>query len=134
MLQRDEPMTVAAIPPLDVGEVLSFQERVRDWEDEPETPAKARELEPLLSQAMRTTGGLQSIWAVCVRDGSVWENHFYAQRIRFIESLAGVVVEIQSRGAEGVARIRVQHPEWEVPEAAVGVPPSLVEARAIARQ
>lgn len=125
-------MTVAAMAPMDVGDLLSFQEDIRAWEAEPATPEKAQQLEQLVTRAVRIACGLQSIWTICSQQGSVWETNFYSQRIRFVEFLAGIVVEILTRADEIVARMRENHPEWNAPAAAANVQPSLAAARSIA--
>ena len=121
-------MTTAAMAPMDVGDLLSFQEDIRIWEAEPAKPEKAQQLEQLVTKAVRIANGLQSIWAICSQDGSVWETNFYSQRIRFVEFLAGIVVEILTRADEIVAHMRENNREWNAPPAASNVQPSLVAA------
>lgn len=124
-------MTATAMPTMDVGDVLSFQEHVRTWADDSLTPEKTQELEQLIAKAVRIAAGLQNIWNVCVRDGSVWEAGFYAQRMRLMEFLGGIVVEILGR-ADGIAtHTRAKHPAWKAPAAAAEVWSKLASAREI---
>lgn len=125
-------MTAAAMAPMDVCDLLSFQEDIRAWEAEPATPAKDKELDQLIERAVRVADGLQSIWMVCSREGSVWETNIYSRRIQFVEFLAGIVVEILTRADELVVRTRENHPDWKEPAAAANIQPSLAAARGIA--
>jgi hypothetical protein len=75
--------------------------------------------------------GLQSIWPVCSREGSIWETKSYAERIRVVEFLAMTVVDVLTRVKEIVARTRSQHPEWIAPQVTADVQLSLEAARAV---
>jgi hypothetical protein len=124
-IRRDKKVTVAAMPPMDVCDVLTFQEDVRTWEDEPLTPEKTRRLQQLMVKAVQIANCFQNVWALCMREGSVWETSVYSRNISFIDSLAAIVTEILTRTDKIVTRTRAKYPEWKAPEAVAEVQLSL---------
>jgi hypothetical protein len=128
----------ATAPSIDVGAALSLQESVAVWEDDRPSPGesplpadKAEALQTLVLRAVQMAIGLRIAWPACTREGPVWETGAYALRIRAVELLAGIVVDVLTRAQEIVARTRTAHPEWVAPREAAELQANLPVAREI---
>jgi hypothetical protein len=124
-------MTVASPLPSEVGSALSLQELAYSCEHNPPTPDKAESLQYLVASALKQGEILQLAWSFCTRDGEVWEAEWYTQRVRVMEFLANIVVDILARTRRTLAKLRKEYPDWEPPGSAVDLDVSYRAAEAV---
>ena len=129
-------MTQAVSFRKNVADAVLVQEMLDAWEDAPPEQGRlpddqAQRLETLVQLAVRMATGLTAAWRTCLQEGSGWETGFYLRRMRAVEDLARVMVDILTRTQEIVTRTCAIDREWVAPRAMAEMQSNLPAAQAI---